>query len=913
MRAPKKTLSEMQQRVIDAESLKPSQVNAKELLRLEMLSSFEAYTKAMFKAQYKRNFIVAEHHKKIINALQDVVDGKCTRLIINMPPRYGKCCAIGTQITLANGTRKSIESIKPGEYVLSFHNGKAVRNKVIATEPAFKNSSMIIMKSGRKVICSLDHPWLTPFGYKKTQELKAGERIYALKSDIEQPDCLSDSEVILISAMLFDGCCTKPGRLGFTNVDNLAVDTVSRAVHNLGGIMKKGATTDCQYYILGGKNGVINNILTEYGLVGHSSYSKRIPDKIFKTSSRQKYLFLGMMIATDGTIKQSGQISIGLANEGLANDIQYLLSTMGIPATLNWYPNAKAGIWNVAISRRYAQRMFNRLDFYGKANTAAEYILKPSKIERTCTYPYSIIQKEGLYKKVHIDLGYKSVGPGRNMSEDTFKELVDLLPDKLGKYWAYDFYPDEIKDVVSVGAQELIHLEVENDHNFIANGLVSHNTELAIKSFISWCMALNPRCRFLHLSYSDVLVADNSDTVRSIMQESLYKELFPGSKLEKDKASNKRWRTAAGGEMYAVSTQGQVTGFGAGNVDEEEPIKGSDTADNLTFDEDMNVMLGQIGAKQNVFQGAIMIDDPIKPEDADSDIVRERINLRFENTIRNRTNSRNTPIIIIMQRLHEHDLCGYLQEIEPDEWTVLSLPAIQEDPVTHERHALWPMKHTLEELDHMREINPMVFDTQYMQDPTPKEGLMYSEGFKTYSRDQLPQGRDAAHKWNYTDTADTGADNLCSICFIDTPEYCYVTDVLFTDAPMEKTEPQVAEMLTRNQTVSALIESNNGGRGFSRNVKKLLRVTYRNFRTTVRTFTQSEKKATRIFTASGMCQNDILFPEGWEKKWPKFYAALTSYRKDNKKKQHDDAPDALTGVSEMHSRKHNSSRIRLRN
>ena len=101
--------------------------------------------------------------------------------------------------------------------------------------------------------------------------------------------------------------------------------------------------------------------------------------------------------------------------------------------------------------------------------------------------------------------------------------------------------------------------------------------------------------------------------------------------------------------MYAVSTQGQVTGFGAGNVDEEEPIKGSDTADNLTFDEDMNVMLGQIGAKQNVFQGAIMIDDPIKPEDADSDIVRERINLRFENTIRNRTNSRNTPIIIIMQ------------------------------------------------------------------------------------------------------------------------------------------------------------------------------------------------------------------------------------------------------------------------
>lgn len=437
-------------------------------------------------------------------------------------------------------------------------------------------------------------------------------------------------------------------------------------------------------------------------------------------------------------------------------------------------------------------------------------------------------------------------------------------------------------------------------------------TELVIKSFISWCFALNPRCRFLHLSYSDVLVADNSDTVRSIMMEPLYKELFPDSLLEKEKASNKRWRTAKGGEMYAVSTQGQVTGFGAGNVD-EEPIEGSSVADTLTFDDNLNEMLGSIGARKNVFQGAIMIDDPIKPEDADSDIIRERINLRFESTIRNRTNSRNTPIIIIMQRLHEHDLCGYLQEKEPDEWKVLSLPAIQVDPASGERHALWPLKHTLEELDHMREINPLVFDTQYMQDPTPKEGLMYSEGFSTYTRDQLPTGHNALHKWNYTDTADTGADALCSICFIDTPEFCYVTDVLFTQASMEKTEPATAEMLTKNGTVMSLIESNNGGRGFSRNIKRIMRVTYRNFKTAVRNFTQTQKKVTRIFTYSANCQSDILFPEGWEKRWPKFYSALMSYRKDNKKQQHDDAPDCLTGVYEMHARKYASGKIKMRN
>lgn len=437
-------------------------------------------------------------------------------------------------------------------------------------------------------------------------------------------------------------------------------------------------------------------------------------------------------------------------------------------------------------------------------------------------------------------------------------------------------------------------------------------TELVIKSFISWCFALNAKCRFLHLSYSDLLVYDNSETIRNIMQEELYKTLFPQSGLASEKGSAKRWKTKAGGELYAVSTQGQVTGFGAGSVDVEiDKMDGGN--DIFVFDDHTNEVLSMIGAQTNIFQGAIVIDDPIKPEDAESDIVRERINMRFENTIRNRTNSRNTPIIIIMQRLHEHDLCGYLQEVEPDEWRVLSLPAIQTDPETGEEHALWPMKHTLEELHKMRAINPLVFDTQYMQDPTPKSGLMY-EGFRTYRPDELPTGNRALQRWNYTDTADTGADNLCSICFINTPEYVYVTDVLFTDAPMEVTEPKQAEMLTMNRTVDSLIESNNGGRGYSRNVKKILRTKWRNFRCAVRTFTQTENKKTRIYTASAQVQNDILFPEGWDKKWSKFYQALMSYRKDNKKRgQHDDAPDCLTGVWEMHSRKGERRKIKLRN
>ena len=435
-------------------------------------------------------------------------------------------------------------------------------------------------------------------------------------------------------------------------------------------------------------------------------------------------------------------------------------------------------------------------------------------------------------------------------------------------------------------------------------------TETVIKAFSSWCFALNPTCKFLHLSYSDLLVTDNSMTVRNIMMEPLYKQLFPNSQLEKEKGSSTRWKTLAGGEFYAVSTQGQVTGFGAGQVDEDDAQL---SYEDLTFDKELNEMLGLIDAQKNIFQGAILIDDPIKPEDAESDIVRERINTRFESTIRNRVNSRNTPIIIIMQRLHEQDLCGYLLDKEPEEWTVLSLPAIYEDENGNEC-ALWPMKHTLEELKKLRDTNPIIFDTQYMQDPKPKEGLMYQEGFKTYKIEQLPIAKNALNKWNYTDTADTGADSLCSICFIDTPEAIYITDVLYTKDPMEVTEPETARMLARNSIRLARIESNNGGRGFARAVKRILRIDMNNFICAVEWFTQTENKYSRIYSNSANVISDVYMPEGWQVKWPMFYNALMSYRKDNKRKsQHDDAPDALTGVYEMHARRNNRRGVHIRN
>lgn len=405
-------------------------------------------------------------------------------------------------------------------------------------------------------------------------------------------------------------------------------------------------------------------------------------------------------------------------------------------------------------------------------------------------------------------------------------------------------------------------------------------TELVVKNFISYGLALNPKSKFIHLSYSDDLVLDNSKEINSIVSSPDFQMLY---EARPSSVNSRKWYTAQGGGLYAISSAGQVTGFGAGVVDPDDlENKDADDSDMEEF----------CPAFDSTFAGAIIIDDPIKPDDALSDTVREKVNNKFETTIRNRVNSRNTPIIIIMQRLHEHDLCGYLNEIEPGEWTTISLPCLTVDDEGNEK-ALWPHKHTVEELYKIKNANSFVFETQYQQNPKPLEGLMYDKGFKEY--DIIPVRKNSVRK-NYTDTADTGSDFLCSIDYIEMDDANYIIDVLYTQKPMEYTEVKTAEMLTKDKIQFSNIESNNGGRSFSRAVQSQCRE-MKNYQTRIESFYQSENKNVRIFTRSAAVQNLSIFPKGWDKLWPAFYKAITSYMKSGNNK-HDDAPDALTGTVE---------------
>lgn len=396
-------------------------------------------------------------------------------------------------------------------------------------------------------------------------------------------------------------------------------------------------------------------------------------------------------------------------------------------------------------------------------------------------------------------------------------------------------------------------------------------TEIAVKNFIAWSLALNPKSRFIHLSYSDTLALDNSESIKDLIQSDKYQKLFPYVQIKKDSKAKDKWYTTDGGGVLARSASGQVTGFGAGQTDFDNEIK--------------------------EFGGAIIIDDPIKPDDAESPTLREKVNYKFDSTIRNRVNSRDTPIIIIMQRLHQNDLCGYLQEIEPDEWSVISMPVIKEDGT-----ALWEDKHTIEELRHMERVNEMVFQTQYMQNPIPREGLLFPKESLTRVDFANTDFKDSLGKLSYIDVADTGDDNHCVIIGHLHNEKIYIEDVLFTKLGTEQNVDLTAEILNHNEPRYVNIESNFGGHMYS----QLLRPKIISITSLIPVRAKSNKHA-RITQMAGFIKMVCVFRSNYEhgSDYDKFMKNMFEYNKNGTAK-HDDAPDCLEGLCTMANNFHPS-------
>ena len=268
----------------------------------------------------------------------------------------------------------------------------------------------------------------------------------------------------------------------------------------------------------------------------------------------------------------------------------------------------------------------------------------------------------------------------------------------------------------------------------------------------AWALAQDPRIRIVCASYSQDLSTKHARDFRLVMQSPWYRSLFPGTRIDPRKNTEAEIETTARGGRLTTSVGGTLTGRG-GNL--------------------------------------IIIDDPLKPEDAMSPVKRGSTNDWFDRTLSTRLDDKTKDaIVLIMQRVHDEDLVGHVFE-QGGDWTVLELPAIAEedeeievaDGVFHfrrvgellhpEREPLWVLK------DLERTLGSQAFSAQYQQAPIPSEGALIKRVWLPgYGRlpKRRPQDR-VAQSWDTgTKSGPTNDYSVCTTWLIHGKDY-YLLDV----------------------------------------------------------------------------------------------------------------------------------------
>jgi predicted phage terminase large subunit-like protein len=288
-------------------------------------------------------------------------------------------------------------------------------------------------------------------------------------------------------------------------------------------------------------------------------------------------------------------------------------------------------------------------------------------------------------------------------------------------------------------------------------------------NFMPWALGHWPDSEFIYTSYSATLAENNTAAAKGIVQSVEYQRIFPGVQLRADAQSKGDWRTTAGGIVYAAGSGGTITGFGAGKM-------------------------------RPGFGGAILIDDPHKADEATSDVMRKNVIDWFQNTVESRKNDpERTPIILIMQRLHEADLAGFLLGGGNGEtWEHLCLDAIQGERTDNEA-ALWPAKHSLATLRQMERSSPYVFAGQYRQRPAPLAGGEFKPDAIGVI-EALPAGTRFVRAWDLAGTESDG-DWTAGGKLGEMPDGRYViADLVHLRESPEQVEASVKATATRDGT-----------------------------------------------------------------------------------------------------------------
>lgn len=412
----------------------------------------------------------------------------------------------------------------------------------------------------------------------------------------------------------------------------------------------------------------------------------------------------------------------------------------------------------------------------------------------------------------------------------------------------------------------------------------------------AYMLGLNPNLKICIGSYSSTIAEDFNQDVQRIIQGEEFQMLFPESftaGMRKD--VNDRSYKCNTQRTDMVNHRGGLRAVGRGG-----PLT-SKTVD------------------------VSILDDVYKdPAEGNSPVIREAAWKWYTGVVRSRLHN-DSQELIVFTRWHDDDLIGRIEKsgetiIDAKKWTDLdnvpqrawvrinfeALKTTEPSELDPRQigEALWPEKHSLEQILEQKALDPVLFNCLYQGNPGGAEGRLYHP-FKTYT-DKDEFGR-YIRTGCYVDVADEGDDYLTAYTYeiresgnstfnektkrFEPILYALITDIEYTNENTEVTTITVPQLINRNGVQRVWVESNNGGSQFEK-------VISRKIKALTKPFYQGGNKESRIITASAMVNSLIIFPFGWEKRFEKCATHITNFLRNFGANEHDDAEDALTGIYE---------------
>lgn len=396
---------------------------------------------------------------------------------------------------------------------------------------------------------------------------------------------------------------------------------------------------------------------------------------------------------------------------------------------------------------------------------------------------------------------------------------------------------------------------------------------VALPAFI---LGHNPKASIIAVSYSDDLSSKLASDCKRVIESQWYQEIFPATKLSKKSTND--FETTRGGGRYATSINGTLTGRGA---------------------------------------DYIIIDDPIKPQDTFSDTVRDKTNEWYGSTLYSRLNNKNEGrIVVIMQRLHEDDLTGYLLDSDPS-FKLLKIQALAEQDETwtikdrlrntariitrKKSEPLHPQREDLQKLLQAKEqMGSYNFAGQYQQNPAPLEGGIVKEAWmKSYNREELykaikegsVQIKSVIQSWDTANKIEKCNDySACVTILKDTNGRYYIVDVYRKKLEFPNLIKIAAQIYkdAKNQfkhSIKILVEDQASGTSLIQSLQKDYNIYG------VKGIKPEHDKKSRLLAVSHLIENGkCLFPDDEPHWWSDFKQELLRF--PNVK--HDDQCDALS-------------------